>query len=192
MEPTKEELKTINRVAKVLSPLFTFSYYDKDDIEQETKLFCLQILDKFNPSKGSLYTFLFISCRTYLMNIRRQQYTKNCHPCDKCEYNNMGCTKYSNQLECEKCRKTILNNERKYDLANVYPTLDNISYNIDFEKLIDDAELYNTIDKNIPANIRHNYKKFLDGVSLSYYDKKIVVDTIKQIAIEKGYISGEV
>lgn len=191
MQVTNDELKIINRVAKNLSPIFAFSYYDKEDIAQEVRLLCLQIIEDFDSSKGGLYTYLFIYCRNYLLDIRRSKYKKTIHPCTICEFYEGKCTKHNNTEECAKYWRDLKINMKKRDLATVHPIFDKVYYEVDFATMFDNKEVCEEIDRAIPANMRHNYIKFLEGISINNYDRVRVIETIQRIAKEKGFIKDQ-
>lgn len=193
MNITDQELKIINRVARTLSPIFTFSYYDREDIEQEVRLMCIQFIDKNGKIEEiSLYNLLFTHCRNGLIDIRRAKSSKTVNPCLYCKHNKGGiCDKHKGLIDCKKYQRLLLNNRKKHDLSNVYDTSDEPFEVVDLGAELDKKTIWEEIDRAIPPDLRHDYIRYLDGISLPYYNKQIILKTIRNIAVEKGILNEE-
>lgn len=71
---TKEEtLEKIDLVVNRISPKYTFSYYDVDDIKQEAYIICIEALDRYDE-KRPLENFLSVNLSNRLKNLIRDNY----------------------------------------------------------------------------------------------------------------------
>lgn len=52
---------------------------------------------------------------------------------------------------------------------------------------LEDAELKEYISKNIPPELRPDFLRLCDGYPLSHHRKKLIIDTIRELAREYGY-----
>ena len=187
---TDHELKIINKTAKSLAPFFVFSYYDKEDIEQEIRLLCIQILDNYDETKSDLYTYLFMAARHSIINMQRTKLSRTIAYCNTCEYNKEGeCTKHTDRAECRQYNIRVKNNIKKWNLAN--PSVlddENFSFECDYGAELDGRVIYNVVDSEIPAKLRRDYLTYLDGGYLPYYNKKLVVTKIREIAVNHKFV----
>lgn len=192
MDITNKELDTINKVAKNLSPFFAFGYYDIEDIEQEIRLICLQVLENFDGSKKAdgLYCYLFAHARNMLIDLRRLKLGRTISPCKSCVHNNEGvCTKHDDITECQRYKTKVENNNKKKAIINPQPLdPEQVPILYDLATTIDNAYIFCEIDKEIPHNLRRDYLRFLDGVRLPHYNRKQVLVAIREIAARKGFI----
>lgn len=75
---SKEEvIDKINLVTKRISPRYTFSGYDLDDIKQEAFIICYNALERYNPNIGPLENFLSINLSNRLKNFIRDNHYRN-------------------------------------------------------------------------------------------------------------------
>jgi DNA-directed RNA polymerase specialized sigma24 family protein len=197
MDITHAELSTINKVAKNLSPFFAFGYYDVEDIEQEIRLICLQVLEGFDGSKKAdgLYCYLFAHARNMLIDLRRLKLGRTISPCKSCVYDDGGkCTKHDDITECQRYRTKLDNNNKKKSVINPQPLdPEQVPVLYDLASLLDNAYIFAEIDKEIPNNLRRDYLRFLDGIRLPHYNRKQVLVAIREIAARKGFIKdGEI
>lgn len=192
MDLTISELDTINKVAKNLSPFFAFGYYDVEDIEQEIRLICLQTLEGFDRSKkiDGLYCYLFVHARNMLIDLRRLKLGRTISPCKSCVYNEGGvCTKHENITECERYKTKVENNNKKKAIINPQPLdPEQVPISYDLAEVLDNSYIFAEIDREIPNNLRRDYLRFLDGVTLPHYNRRQVLQAIREIAASKGFI----
>jgi hypothetical protein len=175
-------LDIINKTAKNLAPFFTFSYYDVEDIEQEIRILCLKILNNYEEEKSDLYTFLFMNARNAMIDLRRSKLSRTIlKPDDNCSVE-----------EYKKYQKKITHNNKKKSVAE--PQLlseellaDNLSVEYDLAGDMDKKYIFSVIDREVPTKLRREYLIYLEGGKLSYYDKLLVLRTIREIAEKYGF-----
>ena len=178
-----KELEIINKTAKNLAPFFTFSYYDIEDIEQEIRILCLKILKNYDEEKSDLYTFLFMNARNFMIDLRRSKLSRTIpKPDDNCS-----------DKENIKYNKKKNHNNKKRSVAE--PQLlsekivaENLFVEYDLAGDLDNKYMFSVIDREVPAKLRREYLIYLDGGKLSYYDKLLVIQAIRNIAKKHGFV----
>ena len=69
-----EVLSTIDDVVITLSSTFAFGYYDREDLQQEGRIFALEGLPRWDITKGaSLKTFLYNHVKRRFINLKRNK-----------------------------------------------------------------------------------------------------------------------
>ena len=190
----EEVLSVINRTVNYLAPSFKFGYFDIDDMKQEGTIFCLEAIDSFNFDKSSqenvkdaLFTFLKTHVRWRFLNMRRKQLMRVEPPSCKCKLckedspNRLDCQKYSNWIRRNIAKRSLM---EPFDVDEVYSSKSSCIFNLD-DKILS-SDIIKILNEHIPANIRVDYRKFLDGVSISKNKKEKLMQTIKSI-IKKHY-----
>tara|TARA_A100001015_G_scaffold292789_1_gene368543 strand:- start:2204 stop:2824 length:621 start_codon:yes stop_codon:yes gene_type:complete len=190
----QEVLEVINKTVNYLAPSFKFGYFDIDDMRQEGTIFCLEAIDSFNFKKSSqqdikdaLFTFLKTHVRWRFLNMRRKQLMRVEPPSCKCKLcredspNRLDCPKYSNWIKRNIAKRSLM---EPFDVDDVYSI--NSSSSIDMDEKILSSDIIKILNQYIPANIRVDYRKFIDGVSISKSKREKLIQTIKLI-IQKHY-----
>lgn len=86
------------------------AWLDGDDIRQEVRLKCSQILHRYKPDVADLQTWLSKCCENRLRDIRRTLLYKHNKPCFRCPFwdraaakkGEHDCREFSNKSECDK------------------------------------------------------------------------------------------
>jgi hypothetical protein len=187
MNVTEKQLLIINKTARNLAPFFVFSYYDKEDIEQEIRITCLKVLPDYDETKSDLYTFLFMNARNALMDMRRLKLSRTVIPC---RFDSEGkCIEHENEEGCRLYRRRNHDNGRKRSIAEPQSLSDEqLSITYDLGASLDNQYIFAIIDKEIPAKIRRDYLIYLEGGTLAYYNKLVVLQHIRAIAKKHGFI----
>lgn len=170
------------------------SYFDKDDLMQETKIKCWNALNKYNPNCGvELKVFLSVCAENRIRDIRRSIVYKHNKPCTKCPFWNEtaaqsgihDCLAYQDKMSCEKFYK-----HEKYvsvKLSSSHPI------DIDNEKIEDysyvtgvtNNEYIEHISSLIPSGLISNFNKLKDNnfnmKSLKSKDRKKMIHALKLI-----------
>lgn len=193
-KPTETEiLESIKRVSDKLKSKFRFGYHENDDIEQEITIICLKAMSKYDGER-SLDNFLWVSCKNRLCNFKRNKYIRLEPPCIECPFfdpkmqqSTNQCSKFLCKSNCQEyedwCKKT----DRKKDLVNKAKGGDiGVNNNLDKEfNYIDsphDVEkILETIDRELPVELREDYVKFKYGIKLHHNKKTILMAAINLI-----------
>lgn len=96
-------LTIIDTISDFYAPLYTFAYYEVDDIKQEIAIMCLEAYPKYNAAYNtSLLTFLSRHVRNRLLNLRRDKFTRPL----ECVRNPELCGREteSGERDCTNCR----------------------------------------------------------------------------------------
>lgn len=153
----EETLKIIEKVANKLASKIIFGYNSKDDIRQEVSILCIQGLEEFDSSRGTLYQFLLIFAKRKLLNMKRKTYERIYSECTHCT-----------DGSCKLCFKREQREDNKKAL---------FSSAIDghIPLAIDDfssKEIMERIDMELPADLRPIYLKLIAGHSVTQSRKQ--------------------
>lgn len=153
----EEVIDKINLVTKRISPRYTFSGYELDDIKQEAFIICYNALERYDPKVGPLENFLSINLSNRLKNfIRDNHYRKD-----------------------DEEKKKIMNPSPL--------TYDHIDENEQSQKDLYLKEISHIVDENLPSQYRSDYLKILAGMPVNKKRKLEVMEKIYNILKESGY-----
>lgn len=160
---TEQELiDQIQIVVDRISPKYTFSGYDIDDIKQEAFMICMDALKRYDQ-KRPLENFLAVHLSNRLKNfVRDNFYTKD---------------------EADK-KKVLAPQQLSYE--DYVPE----DY-FDDDNHIDAKDMQKIIDKFLPVEHRADYLKILSDVYVPKKRRNEVISIIKNILSENGYEKGQ-
>lgn len=166
-------IDTITKVCRALAPGFVFGCYDRCDIEQEAWMIAWKALDKFDPNKGKLYSFLYTHVKMRLITLKRDKFYR------KSPKN------YENDVK----RRTIWEkrNEDKKNIsqpvnmenANYIPNMSNC-----IAEIVAQTELFELIDQNIPIELRADFRRLVEGANVPKQRQKKLIESMKEIVKE--------
>lgn len=155
---TKEEvIEKINLVTKRISPRYTFSGYDIEDIKQEAFIICYNALERYNPEVGPLENFLSINLSNRLKNFIRDNYYRK---------------------DDEEKKKIMNPSVLNYD---------HVDEDEQLKKQLYIKEIFEIIDEKLPSQYRADYLKIFAGVSINKKRKLEIMQKIYSILEESGY-----
>ena len=188
----EEVLHIIDRAVAYLAPSFKFGYFDIDDMKQEGTIFCLEALDSFNFKKScqddvgdALLTFLKTHVRWRFLNMRRKSLTRLEPPLCECELcredspNRLDCKKYSNWVKRNVAKKSLM---EPFDVSEIHTTDTAVTSDIDLDIL--SADVIEILNEHVPASIRSDYRRFIEGVSVPKARREKLIEQIKIIISE--------
>jgi len=146
--------KIIRKIAKTLASSYTFPGYTEDDIEQEAFIMGVQALPRWNPKKSSLTTFLYTHINNRLYTLKRDKFINIIKNKEK--------FKLLYPIPIESVRES---------LAISYNPLDNLII----------QELFSIIDKYLPVEMREDYLRIKEGLTLSVARRFNLVQKIIEI-----------
>lgn len=161
----------IIRVVKTLSSKFRFGYYSNEDMEQEGFIFAMELLEseKYDASR-KLENLLYSHIRNRFINYKRDKYSRSESPCKSCVFYNpetKQCGAFTDVKGCSKLEGWKKRNSSRKSL--MYPK-DISSVGENYSNTVDDEVDYNDtkkhIDDNLPAELRSDYLRVLNGVTI--------------------------
>lgn len=158
---TEEEVDTLYRVAKIVAPKFRFGYLDIEDIIQEGVLFALQAIEdgKWDESRP-LEPFARTLMHNELFNYKRNNFCRIEPPCLCCGPDSVEpCPKYAKwrQRNFAKMGLAQTNSSEHETESNSSPA----------EETAVSVEMFALIDSIIPADLRADYLRLRNGVSVT-------------------------
>ena len=160
-------LATIEKVVNVLAPGFTFGTYGRDDVAQESRIFALQALSKYDGIRP-LDGFLFFVIKSHLINLKRNLFRRSDAPCLSChngEPCNEGdyCKKYKAWLDRNSAKSNIMS---PLDLGAVNEQQSNARCESTMSEEVEIGELCSLIDEKLDVGLRESYLKMRARVSV--------------------------
>jgi DNA-directed RNA polymerase specialized sigma24 family protein len=157
---TEEQvLSQITLVVDRISPKYTFTGYDVNDIKQEAFIICLEALDRYDCNRP-LENFLSVHLSNRLKNFVRDNFF----------------TKKDDEIKKSIMLPKSLSNEN-------CPTA---SYE-DYDQRLDVAQMQNIIDKFLSPENRADYLKIVNNVYVPKKRREQVIEIIKELLKEHGY-----
>lgn len=151
---TKEEtINKINSVIAKIAPRYTFSGYDIDDIKQEAFIICIDALDRYDQ-KRPLENFLSVHLSNRLKNFVRDNF----------------CTSKNDNDKKKVLMPTSINADH-----SIYDDVDSP------ELLSTISEIKEKIDLHLPASMRMDYLRMINGAYVVKKRKEEIVQFIKQL-----------
>lgn len=192
---TEEQvLKSMDRVVNYLAPSFKFGYYDIDDMKQEGRIFCLEVLPKFDFNKSiqkdresALTTYFKVTVRRLFINMRRDKFQRieppncKCELCKSDDAERLNCKKYSSWIQRNLSKRSLV---EPFDVDNVYTS--EVSSTKQMEESVMSSEVLCVLDKHMPARSRGDYRRFIEGVRLTKDKRERVIIQIKAV-LSKHY-----
>ena len=158
---TEEELMdTMSRVINRMAKRYTFYGYTENDIKQESYIICISALERYD-SKRPLENFLAVNLSNRLKNfVRDNHFVKSVD-----ETSNEDKIKISQPAQLEN-ELEIVDSKEKYAVS---------------DEDIDISQLSYIIDCLLPANVRMDYLRVLNGGNITKARKEEVYACIKEI-----------
>lgn len=184
---------TIYRVVDLLASRFRFGYYSVEDMRQQGCVFALEAINKGYDASRPLENFLYTHLRNRFINLKRDKYVRNEPPCRTCIFydpqlrkSENACAAFEDKSECKKLSDWKIRNAAKKSLmkpldvslssdslCRVYPN------NFDFD------ELKRFIDEHLPADLRTDYLRLCEGLTLPKVRRQKVREAVLEIIHEK-------
>jgi len=180
-------LPTIDRAIRNLAKTYAFGYYDFDDMMQEGRIEALEVIPRFDESRGcSLEQFIRIHVRNRFINLRRDKMERREPPCSLCE-------KFEDCEAVDLCPKWNAWNDRNVAKKTLVECFDNEDIrteetHADFfdgcESLID-QEIVQLVENKFPLALKADYRRYLEGVRLPKHRRLRIEEEIRRIVREE-------
>ncbi len=190
---------TFKKISKSISSKFRFGYYEKEDIEQEVYILCVNALERYDSSQP-LENFLWTHVKNRLCNLKRNKYERKETPCLKCplydklrQVNDSQCQKFEDKCDCDLYKKWVYRNNAKKALSGASSSKEtSIIQANDVRKELNNhehaemEEIFNIIDRELPAELRQDYVKYKYGVRLKKATVAALLETLRSILERNG------
>lgn len=164
---TEEE--TLIRVAGEVASKYFISGYQYDDLKNEFVILAMEILKKYDDSKGKLENFLRVALNNAAQNFVKSR-TVDKKPCG-CEIG----------LFCERCR--YREGKARVLLTKQYP--ENVELSAKHNSVRESLnELLPLIDQKLPLSMRTDWRKILEGTHVVKSRKSEIFEEIREIVKE--------
>ena len=189
-----EVLEALNCAVNSLAASFRFGYHDLEDMKQEGLVFGLEALPRFDPnhnSGSSLKNFLRYHIRNKYINMKRDTFSRPNSPCNGCPFKCphkqavSGCVEFSDKYECSKYAGWQRRNVSKRNLMETC-SIENAQCQTESVAMdrLERKELVQLIDRYLPVELRADYRRMVEGASLSKRNRLKINDKIRQIIRE--------
>jgi DNA-directed RNA polymerase specialized sigma24 family protein len=168
----KDFLTATDKVVSLLASSFTFGFYTVEDIKQQARLFAIQAMDRYDPTRP-LDNFLYTHIKNRLINFRRDNFRRNDPPCQGCHASLNGETFHENKQYCEKYQAWL---KRNFIKQNIITPLDISNICDEHEantrtesSIVEDIardELLALVDMKLPVELRRIYLQMQAGESV--------------------------
>lgn len=189
-----EVLAEIEHVTHALAAHMSFGCHDTEDMAQQGCLFALEGLEKFDPERAKLRTYLYWYVRSRFINMRRKQLSRLTPPCNECPFYDpenvhglgSGCAEFKNKQDCSKyvgwerrnaSKKSLMGSfdakEVRNEHTNSLPAYQHSDVEI--------QELVSKIDSELPVDLRSDFCRLRDGVSVPKHRRVKVEEAVREI-----------
>ena len=159
MQPTPQQQEIILKVIDRIAPKYTFSYYELDDIKQESFIICLEAVEKYDNSRP-FENFISKHLSNRLKTLIRDKYSRS-------------------NIESEKHEKLNQSKKNLMDLKSVDGSYK--IYEDDIIERMSTSEAIQTLMRELPPSMRNNFYRLANGVSIQSSKKQALFDKIKEI-----------
>lgn len=154
-------LRTLDKVASVLSHKYSFGSFTPADTAQQARLFGLEALAKYDPDRP-LENFLMVHCKNRLFNVKRDQHWRCESPCKRCIDGDY-CT--GTDVPCKRFANWNSRNRAKASLSNTG------AGGLSPEAFIENdpsenaavAELLAKVDRELDEELRADWQRMREG-----------------------------
>jgi hypothetical protein len=192
----EQVVEVIKKVVKNLSYKFRFGYNNHEDLQQQGARFAIEALNKgsYDPSRP-LENFLYTHVRNRFINYKRDNYIRNEPPCLTCIFYDKHCKKSTNQcaeftdkMTCGKFKNWQTRNAARKSLMHPVNIESIGESSVEYKDCMDDSvdftKFKNKIDADLPVELRSDYLKMLDGVSVPKGRRLKVREAMLRILME--------
>ncbi len=161
----EQTIEVMEKVINKTAAKYTFHGYTIEDIRQESYILCIEALQRYDE-KRPLENFLSSNLSNRLKNFVRDNYFLSTTDSERVKVIQPA------QLDYE---EKLLDHSEKYTAR---------------DEDVDSSYLLENIDRLLPASMRMDYLKIMDGVYVNKNRKTEINDKILEIMQEIGYEEG--
>lgn len=170
-----EVLSVIDDVVTNLSSTFHFGCYEREDLQQEGRILGIKALPKWDSKRGaSLRTFLYQAIKRGFINFKRDHYQR---PIPK-------------DISEDKLERLLKRNDAKRSLMETAESSDD-DKSFKSEDAIQQKEFLTRIDRELPVELRSDYKCIIEDVRIPKHRRDRVLMALKEILLNDREEEGE-
>lgn len=184
-------IQTIHEVARFLCKKYAFPGQTEEDLMQIALMEGLDAWHRCDPERP-LRNFLAVHIKRRLLNYRRDNYIRMEKPCNKCPLKAYippnGCSAYANKMDCSFYERWFNKNRERQNINNAIDfsivsdvNEKSMSYDLQISDDIDQKELLEFIDYNIPIDMRKIYLIFMHGGKVSAAKQEALFQIIREL-----------
>lgn len=187
----QELIEIMGRISSRLARTFKFGYHEIEDMKQQAWQIALQGLEDYDGDRP-LENFLWSHVRNRLYNFKRDNYFRPEKPCDQCPLFIDGrCSKFNDPMECPLYEKWFTRTEKRKALMSTVDSSDVDYSDHDYSNDIDNREIFELVDRNIPVELRQSWIRFVNGLKLPKNKRDQLLNEITLILKEHNIGNGE-
>ena len=180
----EELIRIVDKIANRFASTFKFGYHEIEDMKQQAWQVALEGLKDYD-GKRPLENFLWTHVRNRLYNFKRDNYFRPEKPCDRCPLLvNDQCTQFKDRLECDLYSRWDKRTEKRKSLMTAVEHTDTKYSENDIIKQLDEKHLFETVDYNMPVELREYWIRFIHNLKLNKQKKEQVLLEITLILKE--------
>lgn len=165
-----EVLSVIDDVVINLSSTFHFGCFEREDLQQEGRILAVKALPKWDVKRGaSLRTFLYQAVKRGFINFKRDNYQR---PIPK-------------DIPEDKLERLLKRNDAKRSLMETAEPSDDDGKSFESADTIQQRELFSLIDRQLPVELRSDYRCILEDVKIPKHRRDRVILALKEILNER-------
>ena len=187
----EELIRIVDKIANRFASTFKFGYHELEDMKQQAWQVALEGLKDYDGNRP-LENFLWTHVRNRLYNFKRDNYFRPEKPCDRCPLLvNDQCTKFKDRLECDLYSRWMKRTEKRKSLMTAVEHNDTNYNENDITTQLDNKHLFDTVDYNMPVELREYWIRFIHNLKLNKQKKEQVLFEITLILKEHNLDSEE-
>lgn len=156
-------MKIIEMVINRTAPKYTFSYYELDDVKQESYIICFDAMKNYDKNRP-LENFLSKHLSNRLKDLKRNKYFR---------YN----TVKESHTKLNQTKRGLMDLKQFCHIAEYDHPLDESA----LEDSLSSQEALELVMDSITPSLRNDFLRMANGVSISSSKKKKVIDAIKEV-----------
>lgn len=146
-------------------------WLDEEDIKQEVRLKCHNILDRYDPNQADLYIFLARCADNRLRDLRRSIRYKHNKPCKRCEHwdeeaeakGQHDCRLFRDKMECDKFFKHERYVQVKLSASHPVNIDEDRVFDSHFNRRIRQTDLVDFVHAHIPPEFKPLFHRFMNA-----------------------------
>lgn len=164
--------QTIETIAENKARQFNrVAWLEPDDVKQEVRLKCYNILHTYNSSKGELQAYLAKCAEYRLRDIRRSLQYKHNPPCVRCplwdsaaaKAGEHDCLGFRNKMDCDKYARHERYVQVKLSASHPVNINENVLHDESFDRCVKHRDLLDYVREYLPKNLMSSFDQLVSS-----------------------------